>query len=152
VPDIAPVDPRTPEVAALIGRHLAFANAHTPKVDVHALDASGLLDGAVMLLGCRDGETLVAVGALRHLEPGHVEIKSMHVAEEMRGRGIGRAVLDHLLDEARRRGISRVSLETGSMPAFAAARAMYERAGFSPCPPFGEYREGPNSVCYTLAL
>ena len=79
----------------------------------------------------RDGE-LLAVGALKQLDAGHAELKSMHTAAHARGAGIGRAVLAHLIGVARDRGCSRVSLETGSMPAFGPARALYASAGFSP--------------------
>jgi putative acetyltransferase len=76
----------------------------------------------------------------------------MHTAEAARGRGIGRAMLDHLLAVARERGCRRVSLETGSMDAFAPARSMYATAGFRPCAPFGDYRPSRNSTFMTLAL
>lgn len=76
----------------------------------------------------------------------------MHTAEVARGRGIGRAMVEHLLRVARERGFRRVSLETGSMEAFAAARSLYARAGFEPCAPFGDYRASRNSVFMTLSL
>jgi putative acetyltransferase len=76
----------------------------------------------------------------------------MHTAEEARHRGIGRAMLDHLLGIARQRGFRQVSLETGSMAAFAPARAMYTRAGFTECAPFADYFSSPNSTCMTLSL
>ena len=98
-----------------------------------------------------DGE-LLGVAALKRIDDGHAEIKSMHTAAEARGRGVGRALVDHLLGVARSRGVSRVSLETGAGPAFAAARALYASAGFSPCGPFADYRPSPNSVHMTLSL
>ena len=76
----------------------------------------------------------------------------MHTVEAARGRGLGRAMLDHLLATARERGMLRVSLETGSMPAFTPARGLYARAGFTPCPPFGDYRASVNSTFMTLDL
>lgn len=76
----------------------------------------------------------------------------MHTAIGARGRGLGRAMLVHLLDLARSRGCTRVSLETGTTEAFAPARALYAAAGFRPCEPFGDYRPSPHSVCMTLAL
>jgi len=145
-------DPRAEDVRALLARHLAFAHAHSPPQDVHALDADGLRGPAVTFLTYRFGGVLLGVGALKRLDPEHAELKSMHVAEEARGRGIGRAILDRLLDVARERGYRRVSLETGSMEAFAPARSLYASAGFTPCPPFGDYWETPNSTCMTLAL
>jgi putative acetyltransferase len=76
----------------------------------------------------------------------------MHTVEAARGRGIGRAMLDHLLAEARRRGYRRVSLETGSMDAFAPARSLYAGAGFFPCEPFDDYRPSPRSVYMMICL
>ena len=76
----------------------------------------------------------------------------MHTAAEVRGQGVGRAMVDRLLAEARRRGLERVSLETGSMEAFAPARSLYASAGFTACGPFGSYPESPNSAYMTLVL
>jgi putative acetyltransferase len=145
-------DPRATDVRALLERHLAFANLHSPPQDVHALDVAGLLDPAITFYSFRQNGELLAVGALKRLDQEHAELKSMHTAEEARGRGIGRALLDHLLGVARQRGFRQVSLETGSMAAFAPARAMYTRAGFTECAPFADYFSSPNSTCMTLSL
>ena len=69
-----------------------------------------------------------------------------------RGRGLGRSMLDHLIDAARRGGICEILLETGTHPQFAPARAMYAAAGFEPCAPFGGYRDDPHSVYLRLGL
>ena len=145
-------DPRAADVRALLERHLVFANLHSPPEAVHALDVAGLLDPAITFYSFRLNGELLAVGALKRLDQEHAELKSMHTAEEARRRGIGRAMLDHLLGAARERGFRRVSLETGSMAAFAPARAMYTRAGFTECAPFGDYFPSPNSTCMTLSL
>ncbi len=145
-------DPRAADVRALLERHLAFANLHSPPEDVHALDVAGLLDPAITFYSFRLNGELLAVGALKRLDRDHAELKSMHTAEAARGRGIGRAMLDHLIGVARERGFSRVSLETGSMAAFAPARSMYTKAGFSECEPFGDYFPSRNSICMTMSL
>jgi putative acetyltransferase len=119
---------------------------------VHALDLDGLLDPAVTFYGYRRSGRLLAVGALRELGRQHGELKSMHTAAEVRGQGIGRAMLAHLIGVARDRGLGRLSLETGSMPAFAPARALYARAGFTVCGPFGAYPPSVTSTFMTLAL
>jgi len=154
VPDgeIAIDDPRAGDVRRLLERHLAFANLHSPPEDVHALDVEGLVDPAVTFFGYRVAGELLAVGALKRLDARHAELKSMHTAEEARGRGIGRAMVEHLLRVARERGYARASLETGSMAAFAPARALYARVGFVPCAPFGDYSPSRNSTCMTLEL
>jgi putative acetyltransferase len=94
----------------------------------------------------------VGVGALKPLDPGHGEIKSMHTAEAARGRGVGSALLRQIMAEARAAGLRRLSLETGSWPYFLPARALYARHGFVECGPFGDYREDPNSIFMTIQL
>jgi putative acetyltransferase len=152
-PVIAPDDPMADDVRALLAQHLNFAHANGPPESVHALDVSGLLDESVTFYSLRDGGGLLAVGALRLLGDGsHAEIKSMHTAQAARGRGLGRAMLRHLLGAARERGVRRVSLETGTVPAFAPARALYASAGFRPCGPFGDYQPMDTSTFMTLGL
>jgi putative acetyltransferase len=145
-------DPLAADVRQLLDRHLAFAHTHSPPEDVFALPAAGLADPAVTFFSFRRDGQLLGVGALKQLDGQHAELKSMHTAEAARGQGIGRAVLGHLLSVAHERGYRRVSLETGTMAAFGPARAMYASAGFRPCPPFGDYRVSPNSVCMTMPL
>lgn len=149
---IARDDPRAADVGALLERHLAFARSHSPPEDVHALGVAGLVEPEVSFYSFRSGEELLAVGALKQIDARHGELKTMHTAEAARGRRIGGAIVDHLLAVARARGYERVSLETGSMDAFAPARRLYARAGFTPCGPFGEYRASANSTFMTLAL
>ncbi len=145
-------DPRVADVRELLARHLAFARSSSPPEDVHALEMESLLDPAVTLFSFRRAGELLAVAALRRLDAGHAELKSMHTAEAARGRGIGRAMVEHLLAFARERGFERVSLETGSQPAFAAARSLYAGAGFGRCEPFGDYLPSENSTFMTLVL
>ncbi len=145
-------DPRVSDVTALLAGHLDFARAHSPPEDVHAMDVEGLVANGLSFFSIREEGELLGVGALNLVEEGHAEIKSMHTTPAARGRGVGRAMLDHLLAEARSRGCSRVSLETGTMEAFAPARALYESVGFVACEPFGSYFHSANSVCMTLEL
>jgi putative acetyltransferase len=147
---VAADDPSAADVRALLDRHLGFARTHSPPEDVYALDGERLAADDIDFFGVRDGDRLLGVGALRRLDSEHAEVKSMHTAHEARGRGVGRLMLEHLLAVARERGCRRVSLETGTMAAFAPARALYVSAGFRPCPPFGSYRVSTNSVCMTL--
>jgi putative acetyltransferase len=149
---IAIDDPRADDVHALLGRHLAFAHEHTPPAGVHALGLDGLLDPAVTLFSARRRRQLLAIGALKELDETHAELKSMHTAEAARRQGIGRAMVDHLLALARERGYRRVSLETGTVDAFAPARSLYASAGFTPCGPFGDYRLSPTNTFMTLLL
>ena len=148
------VDPGSPQVQALVRAHLDFAHRHSPPEDVHALAADALAAAELSVFGATaaGGTALLGIGALRALDERHAELKSMHVAEAARGRGVGRAILAHLLAVARARGVGRVSLETGSMAAFEPARGLYVSAGFRPCEPFGAYAPSPSSTFLRLDL
>ncbi len=150
--EIASDDPRAEDVRRLLGIHLAFAHSHSPPEDVHALAVEGLLDPSVSFFSFRRRGELLGIGALKQLDQHHGEVKSMHVTQAARGGGIGRAMVDHLVAAARCRGYRRVSLETGSMEAFAPARALYSSAGFTACGPFGDYSPSRNSTFMTLSL
>jgi putative acetyltransferase len=98
------------------------------------------------------GGQLVAMGALKALGDGAGEIKSMRVADAFLGRGLGRAMLEHILAEARRAGMTSLWLETGSTPDFDPALRLYERAGFKFCGPFADYKPDPFSRFMTRAV
>ena len=148
---IAPGDLNDPRVAALVRRHLDFCYATSQICSVHAYDLEALSGQGVEFFVLWENETPLACGALAALPSGDGELKSMHVAEEARGRGLSRRILNHLLERARARGMVRVWLETGSQAAFAPARGLYAANGFAPCPPFEGYREDPASVFMTRA-
>jgi len=150
--EISADDPCAPDVRALLERHLAFALETTPPEHSFALGTEGLLDPAITFYGYRVSGELLGIGALKELSPSHGEIKSMHTAAAARGRGVGRAMLTHLLTVARSRGYARVSLETGTMAEFAAARALYADAGFTPCEPFADYEPSPDNCFMTLVM
>jgi putative acetyltransferase len=142
-------------VIALLRTHVDRARAETARGSAHALDLSGLSAPDVTFWSAWNGDArdeLLAVGALRALSGTHGEVKSMHTAEAVRGRGVGAALLRHIVAHAESRGMTRVSLETGAWPYFAPARALYAREGFTECAPFGDYRDDPNSVFMTLSL
>lgn len=141
-----------PRVQALVAAHAARARAETGRGSAHALDASALTAPDVTFWSVWEGAAVVGIGALKRLSGDHGEVKSMHTAEAARGRGVASALLRHIIAAARARGITRLSLETGAWPYFDPARAFYARHGFVPCPPFGDYRDDPNSVFMTLAL
>jgi putative acetyltransferase len=149
---IAVDDPRVADVCALLERHLVFAHEHTPPEHVHALDLDGLMDPAVTLYSARREGELLALGALKQLDPGHGELKSMHTAEAARRQGVGGAMVEHLLGVAGERGYRRVSLETGTTDAFGPARSLYARLGFNDCGPFGSYALSPTSAFMTRTL
>ena len=149
---IAIEEPRAEDVRELLAAHLAYARASTPPEAIHALEPEGLADQRVTFFTYRLEGELLGIAALRELDPAHAEIKSMHTALAARRRGVGRAMLDRLVEEARSRGYRRLSLETGSQEAFAAARALYAAAGFEPCAAFGSYPPSGHSAFMTLPL
>ena len=150
--DVAVDDPRRDDVRRLLERHWAYAGDDIPPEHTHTLGVDELLEPSVTFVSARAAGELVGIGALREIDAIHGEFKSMHTAEAVRGQGVARAILEHLLGVARERGYRRVSLETGSGDLFFAAHALYERSGFVRCEPFGEYTSNPYSVCMTISL
>ena len=149
---ITPESPLGADLGLLFARHTADMHADTPPESIHMMDAGELAVPAVRFFVMRDTGMPVGMGAFKRIDDTHAEIKSMHVLAENRGRGLSKRMLDHLIAEARVDGIRRLSLETGVQPTFIAARALYAKAGFVPCPPFEGYVEDPNSVFLTLDL
>jgi putative acetyltransferase len=149
---IAQESPLTADLDLLMARHTADMHADTPPESIHMMDAAQLAIPEVAFFVLRENGAPLAMGAFKRIEPGHGEIKSMHVLTEARGKGLSKAMLEHLVTKARAAGLSQLSLETGVQPTFIAARALYERAGFSYCPPFKGYSLDPNSVFMTRTL
>src|SRR5690606_15722187 len=143
---IIPGDYDDDRVVALLLAHVTRARAETGRGSAHALDPHAMRDAGLQLFAAWEAETLLGVAGLRPIGAGHGEVKSMFVAESARRRGVAAALLEHLVQAARAQGMTRLSLETGSWPYFAAARAFYARHGFAPCGPFGDYSPDPNSV------
>ena len=145
-------DLRRAEVRALLSEHLTSMYALSPPESVHALNIEGLRAPDVTFWTVWEGSVLLGCGALKELDRTHGEVKSMRTPAALRRRGAGRAVLTHILAEARARAYKRLSLETGSMDAFKPAQKLYESFGFAYCAAFGDYTEDPNSVFMTRAL
>ena len=124
---------------ALLALHLAGMRAGSPPGSVFALDLSGLRTPAVTVWTVRRGDAVLGVGALRELGDGTGELKSMRTHPDHLRRGVATLLLEHLIVEARCRGLRRLSLETGSGPAFEPALALYRGRGFADGPAFGNY-------------
>jgi len=140
------------EVRELLREHLRDAARHSPPESVHALDVEGLSRPEVTFWTAWEGGELLGCGALKELDAGHGEIKSMRTVVHHLRKGVASKMLDHIIEEARRRGYSRISLETGSMEAFEPARRLYANFGFTYCGPFADYVEDPHSVFMTMEL
>jgi putative acetyltransferase len=145
-------DPARPDVLALLEEHLRQMRELSPPESVHALDVGRLKRPDIAFWTARDGGQLLGCGALKALDRAHGEVKSMRTPAALRRRGAGRALLDHILQEARARGYRRLSLETGAVAAFVPAQKLYESVGFILCGPFADYRSDPYSVFMTLEL
>jgi putative acetyltransferase len=137
---------------ALIARHLAGMHASSPPESVHAFDVDKLRQPDVTFWSAWMGDEIVGCGALKRLDEERGELKSMRVADAFLGRGIGRAMLDHLIAQARARGMRSLWLETGSVAAFTPALRLYESAGFTRCGRFGDYHEDPFRVFMTRSI
>jgi putative acetyltransferase len=145
-------DLSSPQVHALLQEHLDQMLQKSPRESVHALDVAALRQPDISFWTVWGGSELLGCGALKRLGSSHGEIKSMRTASAHLRKGVGRAVLDHIVHEARARGYRRLSLETGSLSAFEPARRLYEAFGFAYCAPFADYRIDPHSVYMTLEL
>jgi putative acetyltransferase len=148
-----------PRIAKFMEEHLQDMRATSPPESVHALDMDQLRQPEIRFWTAWLADAtvpspgqLVATGALKHLDAEHAELKSMRTAATVRGKGMGRAVLEHLLGQAVDLGYQRISLETGSQPFFEPAYQLYLRYGFTDCAPFGHYVLDPHSRFMTRQL
>ncbi len=140
------------DVRDLLAQHFDEMRAGSPPSACHVLPVDGLKDPAIRFFTLREGGTLLGCGALKRLEAGHGEIKSMRTANAALGRGVGKAMLDHLVATAQAEGMTRLSLETGSTEQFAAANRLYEKEEFERCGPFGGYADTPFTRFFTKRI
>jgi putative acetyltransferase len=140
---IKPGDFDDDRVRALLTRHLEGMHASSPPGHVFALDWSALQKPEISFYALWEDEQLLGFGALKALGPRAGEIKSMRTADAHLRRGVAAAILDHIIDEARRRGYERLSLETGSGAAFEPALELYRKYGFTEGGAFGDYQKSP---------
>ncbi len=150
--DIRVDDLSNPEVIQLLREHLQSMTLHSPPESIHALDVEALRQPDVTFWSAWQDSELMGCGAIKELDPRHGEIKSMRTASSHRGKGVAARLMQHMLEEARRRCYERLSLETGSMKAFAPAHRLYARFGFRMCGPFADYVEDPYNVFMTREL
>lgn len=144
---VEPDDLSSAEVLDLLRLHLAEMHQWSPACKVHAMPPERLREPDVSFFAVRDGGRLAAVGALKHIDDEHGELKSMRAAPGYRGKGAGKALLEHLIQEARARGYTWLGLETGRPEPFQPAVRLYEGFGFAECAPFGDYVSDEFSLC-----
>ena len=150
--DIRLVNPQNPEIAAIIAFHLSGMVENSPKDSVYALNASGLSDPAVTLFGAFQNGKYLSIGALKTLSKTEGEIKSMRTIQSALGQGLGKAILRHIIQFARRSGITILFLETGTGQSFEAAHHIYKTYGFEPCAAFGDYAQSDFNRFFSLTL
>jgi putative acetyltransferase len=142
-------DLSSPEIIGLLHEHLRSVALLSPPESVHALGLEALRQPDITFWSVWQSSELMGCGAIKELDPRHGEIKSMRTASPHLRKGVAATLMHHILEEAKRRSYERLSLETGSMEAFAPARSLYARFGFEPCGPFANYVEDPHSVFMT---
>ena len=145
-------DVSRPQVLALLEEHLHNMYELSPPEKVFAFDASKLMAPEITFWTIWEDENLLGCAALKELSTSQGEIKSMRTPKATRRRGAGRALLAHILEVAKGRNYEELFLETGCHPDFEAAQKLYRSAGFTPCAPFGSYRENSNSVFMSMRL
>jgi putative acetyltransferase len=141
-----------PAITELLREHLDNMAENSPPESIHALNVEQLRRPDITFWSVWNDGELLGCGALKELSPQHGEIKSMRTVSRHRRQGIAARLLEHILEEAKKRNYTRVSLETGSMEAFAPAHHLYARFGFTECTPFADYIEDPNSLFMTKEL
>ena len=137
------------KVNNLLKKHFIELRSVSPAGSTHVLDVEGLKDPSIKFWSLWENEKLIGCGALKFLDSQHGEFKSIRVADEFRKKGFGEKIIFHLIEEAKKLKINKISIETGSGNFFKSARELFKKFGFEPCEPFAHYTEDPNSCYYT---
>ena len=141
-----------PEVNKLLIKHFIELRAASPEGSAHVLDIPGLKDPSIKFWSLWEDEKIFGCGALKFLDKSHGEFKSIRVHDNFRNKGNGIKVIEHLIDEAKKLDIKRISLETGAGEFFDSARKLFKRCDFVPCEPFAHYKEDVNSLYLTKLI
>ncbi len=140
------------EVNQLLIKHFIELKSVSPEGSTHVLDISGLKEPSIKFWSLWEQSELMGSGALKFLNTEHGEFKSIRVSDKFRGKGNGLKVVNHLIKEAKKLNIKRLSLETGAGDFFLAARKLFNKCGFKPCKPFSHYKDDINSVYMTMLI
>ena len=140
------------EVNELLTKHFIELRAASPEGSAHVLDIPGLKVNSIKFWSLWDEKKLIGCGALKFINEEHGEFKSIRIHDDFRKKGLGTEVINHLISEAKKLKIKRLSIETGAGDFFIPARKLFEKAGFTPCKPFAHYKEDVNSVYLTKLI
>ena len=141
-----------PEVNELLKKHFIELRAASPEESTHVLDIPGLKAPSIKFWSLWDDSKLLGCGALKFLDKEHGEFKSIRIHDNFRRQNIGAKLIEHLIIEAKKLKIKRISIETGAGKFFEPARKLFEKCKFKPCKPFAHYKSDPNSLYYTLQI
>ena len=141
-----------PKVYELLTKHFIELKAVSPEGSAHVLDIAGLKVSSIKFWSLWQNENLIGCGALKFLEEGHGEFKSIRIHDNFRNQGFGLHVINHLITEAKKLKIRRLSIETGAGDFFLPARKLFKRCEFEECQPFAHYKKDPNSVYLTKII
>tara|TARA_Y100000992_G_C20949058_1_gene342657 strand:+ start:46 stop:510 length:465 start_codon:yes stop_codon:yes gene_type:complete len=141
-----------PEVNELLTKHFVELREASPEGSAHVLDIPGLKVSSIKFWSLWENENLMGCGALKFLEKGHGEFKSIRVNDKFRNKGYGIKIINHLIEEAKKLDIKRLSIETGAGKFFEPARKLFDKCKFKPCEPFAHYKEDKNSIYLTKLI
>ena len=141
-----------PEVHEFLIKHFIELRSVSPEGSAHVLDIAGLKDPSIKFWSLWEENDLMGSGAIKFLDKEHGEFKSIRVSDNFRGKGNGTKVINHLINEAKKLNIKKLSIETGSGNFFKPARKLFKQCGFQLCSPFAHYKEDINSVYLTKLL
>ena len=141
-----------PEVNQLLKKHFIELRAASPEGSAHVLDIPGLKVKSIKFWSLWIDDQLMGCGALKFLDQNHGEFKSIRIHDDFKGKGNGIKIINHLIEEAKKLSITRISIETGAGKFFAPARKLFDNCGFKPCPPFAHYKEDINSLYLSKLL
>ena len=141
-----------PEVNKLLAKHFIELKAASPDGSAHVLDIPGLKDPSIKFWSLWENDRIFGCGALKLLSKDHGEFKSIRIHDNFKNQGNGIKVIKHLIDEAKKLKIKRISLETGAGKFFDPARKLFKKCDFTPCKPFAHYKEDVNSIYLTKLI
>ena len=141
-----------PEVNKLLTKHFIELRAASPEGSAHVLDIPGLKVPTIKFWSLWESEKIFGCGALKFLDNEHGEFKSIRIHDDFRNKGYGIKIINHLIYEAKKLSIKRISLETGAGKFFDPARRLFKQCNFEPCQPFAHYKEDKNSLYLTKLI
>ena len=141
-----------PEVHELLIKHFIELRSVSHEGSAHVLDIAGLKDPTIKFWSLWEENDLMGSGALKFLDKEHGEFKSIRVSDNFRSKGNGTKVINHLINEAKKLNIKRLSLETGAGDFFLTARKLFSKCGFELCEPFSHYKKDINSIYMTMLI